>query len=95
MKTLDNQIVTIPNSKITSSIILNFEEPDFKMRVKVPFSVAYGTDMHQVKKILLQIAGEAAEKTPWVLLDPAPAVYFLEFGESGLNGQLVLWTNNY
>ena len=27
--------------------------------------------------------------------DPAPSVYFLEFGESSLNGQLILWTNNY
>jgi small-conductance mechanosensitive channel len=30
-----------------------------------------------------------------VLSDPAPSVYFLEFGESSLNGQLLLWTNNY
>ena len=26
---------------------------------------------------------------------PGPSVYFLEFGESSLNGQLLLWTNNY
>ena len=32
---------------------------------------------------------------PHGLLDPAPSVYFLEFGESSLNGQLILWTNNY
>ena len=38
---------------------------------------------------------EAAEKTSWVLTDPAPEVYFLEFGESSLDGQLILWTNNY
>lgn len=30
-----------------------------------------------------------------MLSDPAPSVYFLEFGESSLNGQLLLWTNNY
>ena len=45
--------------------------------------------------MLLEIAREAQEKTPWVLADPAPSVYFLEFGESGLNGQLLLWTSNY
>ncbi len=95
LKTLDNQIVTIPNSKITSNIVVNFTQPDMKMRVKLPFSVAYGTDISRVKKILLDIAREAAEKTPWVLSDPAPSVYFLEFGESSLNGQLVLWMNNY
>lgn len=43
----------------------------------------------------MEIAGEAAERTSWVLTDPAPSVYFLEFGESSLNGQLILWTGNY
>ena len=51
--------------------------------------------MSRVKKILLEIAHEAAEKTPWVVLDPSPSVYFLEFGESSKNGQLILWTNNF
>jgi small-conductance mechanosensitive channel len=95
LKTLDNQIVTIPNSKITQNIVVNYAQPDFKMKVRIPFSVAYGTDMSRVKKILLEIAYEAAEKTPWVVLDPSPSVYFLEFGESSKNGQLILWTNNF
>jgi MscS family membrane protein len=95
LKTLDNQIVTIPNSRITSNIVVNYAQPDIKMKVRIPFAVAYGTDMSRVKKILLEIACEAMEKTPWVLSDPAPSVYFLEFGESSLNGQLILWTNNY
>lgn len=95
LKTLDNQIVTIPNSKITSDIVVNYAQPDTTLKVRIPFSVAYGTDMSRLKKILLEIAREAAHKTPWVLSDPAPSVYFLEFGESSLNGQLILWTNNY
>ncbi len=95
LKTLDNQIVTIPNSKITSNVVVNYAQPDIKMKVRISFSVAYGTDMPRVKKILLEIAREASEKTPWVLSDPGPSVYFLEFGESSLNGQLIVWTNNY
>ena len=95
MKTLDNMIVTIPNAKVTSSIVVNYAMPDVKLKVRIPFSVAYGTDISRVKKMLLEIAHEAAENTSWVLCDPAPSVYFLEFGESGLNGQLILWTNNY
>jgi small-conductance mechanosensitive channel len=93
--TLDRQVVTVPNSTITSSVVINYAMPDLTMKVRIPFSVAYGSDMENVKKILLSIAREAAEQTPWVITDPAPSVYFLEFGESSLNGQLILWTNNY
>lgn len=95
IKTLDSQIVTVPNSKITSSVVINYAMPDLKMKVRIPFSVSYGSDMEKVKNILLGIARDAAEKTPWVLTVPEPSVYFLEFGESSLRGQLILWTNNY
>jgi len=95
IKTLDNQIVTVPNAKVTSSVVINYAMPDYTLKIRIPFSVAYGSDMERIKEILLSIAREAAEKTPWVLTDPAPSVYFLEFGESSLNGQLILWTNNY
>lgn len=95
IKTLDYQIVTIPNSKLTSNVVLNYALPDVKMKVRIPFSVAYGSNIKRVKQILLELAHEATEKTPWGVTDPAPSVYFLEFGESSLNGQLIMYTNNY
>jgi small-conductance mechanosensitive channel len=95
IRTPDNQMVTIPNSKITSNVVINFALPDVKAKVRIPVSVAYGSDMKRVKEILLGVAREASEKTPWVLADPGPSVYFLEFGESSLNVRLVLWMKNY
>lgn len=95
IKTLDEQIVTIPNSKLTSNVIVNYAQPDLRMKVRIPFSVAYGSDIKKVKRILLEIAREAIEKTPWAVPEPSPSVYFLEFGESSLNGQLLLYTSNY
>jgi small-conductance mechanosensitive channel len=95
MKTMDNQIVTIPNSKITGNVITNYAMPDIRTKVRIPVSVAYNSDIRKVKEILLAIAREAAEKTPWVLADPAPEAYFLEFGESGLNCQLIVWARHY
>jgi small-conductance mechanosensitive channel len=95
IRTMDNQIVTIPNSKITSNLITNYAMPDIRTKVRIPVSVAYDSDIKQVKEILLAIGREAAEKTPWVLADPAPTVYFLEFGESSLNVQLIVWAKHY
>ena len=64
IKTLDYQILSIPNSKITSDVIVNFALPDVRMKVRIPFSVAYGTDMNRVKQILLGIAQEQQKKRP-------------------------------
>ena len=95
IRTMDNQIITVPNSTITSGVVINYALPDNYLKVRIPFSVAYGTDMDRVTVILLAIAREAAEKTSWVLTNPEPQVYFLQFGESSLEGQLILWTINY
>jgi len=95
LRTMDNQIVTIPNSTVTSGVVINYSQPDASLKVRIPFSVAYTSDMDRVTEVLLGIAREAAEKTSWVLADPAPSVYFLTLGESSLNGQLLLWTRNY
>jgi len=95
IRTGDNQIVTIPNSKITSNVITNYAMPDVRIKVRIPVSVAYNSDIKKVKEILLAIGREATEKTPWVLTDPAPEAYLLEFGESSLNLQLILWAKSY
>lgn len=95
IRTMDSQIVTIPNSKVTSNVVTNFSMPDTTLKVRILFSVAYGTDMDRVTEILLAIARDAGEKIPWVLSEPAPAVFLREFGESALNGQLTLWINDF
>jgi MscS family membrane protein len=93
LKTLDNQIVTIPNSRITSSSVMNYSMPN-SMKVRVPVGIAYATDIPNVKRILSEIARELAENSPYILQKPEPVVYFLELGVSGLNFEIDLWTSD-
>ncbi|MCM2466625.1 mechanosensitive ion channel family protein [Methanoculleus oceani] len=95
IKTMDYQMVTIPNSKVASSVIVNYAMPDVKLKIKVPISVAYGSDVKRVKEILLEIADEAAARSKYVLSDPAPTVYFLEFGASSMDFMLVIWAQAF
>jgi MscS family membrane protein len=91
IKTLDYQLLTIPNSKIANSVITNYAMPDIKLKVKIPVSVAYGSDVKRVKEILNGIADEATKNSHHILSDPAPSVYFLEYAASSLDFMLVLW----
>jgi small-conductance mechanosensitive channel len=95
IKTLDYQIVTIPNNKLTTNIIINYSEPDQKLRITIPVSVAYGTDPKRVKEILLEIAQDAIENTGYLLNDPCPKVFFTEFADSSLNFILRVWAQKY
>ncbi|MDD1679249.1 MAG: mechanosensitive ion channel family protein [Methanomicrobiales archaeon] len=95
MQTLDYQLVTVPNSKMATSVIINYALPEARLKIKIPVSVAYGSDVARVRSILLDIGKEAAARSEYVLEDPQPAVYFLEFGESSLNFTLVVWARTF
>src|SRR5574341_54967 len=91
IKTLDNTIITIPNSKVINDQITNFAVPDTTVRVKVPVSVAYGTDTKKVDKILLDII----DKMPLVLHEPEPFLRFIEYAASSQNFELIVWIKHY
>jgi small-conductance mechanosensitive channel len=95
IKTLDSQIVTIPNNKITSNIIVNYAEPDQTLRITIPVTVAYGSDIPRVKQILLDVAQDVIKNADILLGEPAPKVFFLEFGDSSLKFVLYVWAKVY
>jgi len=95
LKTLDYQIVTIPNNKITTNIIINYAEPDQKIRIIIPVSVAYGSDPKKVKEILLDIAQNTIKTTEYLLEEPAPKAFFSEFQDTSLKFILYVWARKY
>jgi small-conductance mechanosensitive channel len=91
IKTLDNQLLIIPNSDLCNTMLTNQAFPDSRVKGRVNIGVAYGSDVDQVKQVLLDVAGEVAE----VLTTPAPEAYFVSFGESALNMALFFWVEEY
>lgn len=86
--TVNNQMVRIPNSSIINS---NFQNNSFFeiRRFSFEFSVDYATDMN----VALEALSSVPELCPSVLKDPAPAVWYNGFGESGINIVLAVWFN--
>lgn len=87
--TNDNILMIVPNSEFISSRVINWTHGDPRVRFKIPVGVSYGSDPRTVERILLEVAG-ANEN---VLIDPAPAVVFIQFGDSSLDFELRAWTS--
>ena len=90
IKTFDETVVILPNSKIANSKIINYNQPAAKIKEKIKIGVAYGSDIDKVKKILLNIA----ENTEGVEKNPAPSVYFTEFLDHALEFVIVTWVDS-
>ena len=90
VETLDNVSIIVPNSNFISESVKNWSYRDSKVRIHILVGVSYGSDVDLVEKTLLQV-GRAHEE---VLLNPEPTVQFLEFGDSSLNFDLLVWIND-
>ncbi|WP_457681689.1 mechanosensitive ion channel family protein [Thermovibrio sp.] len=82
-----NNLITVPNSKLTEGIIENSLYPEPKVKDSVEVGVAYGTDVNKVKELLLK----AVSGIPGVLTKPEPSVYFTHFGDSSLVFKLIYY----
>lgn len=81
-ETSDRSVLIIPNSEMLSSKILNwtfFGRGPNRLALKI--SVAYGSDVHQVTRVLDQICRQNHR----VLTEPPPQVFFSAYGDSSLD----------
>ena len=80
--------ITIPNAVMGNTRISNESGgPHEKFRLRVKVGVAYGSDIDQVKKLLMTVATNEKE----VCDLPEPRVRFRSFGDSSLDIELLCW----
>lgn len=89
IRTRDDLLVTVPNSVLNSAVVTNQSAPFTYRRIRVPVSVAYGTDIEKVEAILTKAAGDddlVVEADGF-----EPRIRFLRFGPDGLEYELRCW----
>jgi len=86
--TRDDIEINIPNSVIGNGKIVNETAgPHSKERVAVPVSVAYGSDVDEVRRVLIKTPVGVAN----VCDHPEPLIFFQNFGASGLDFEVLCW----
>ncbi len=83
----DNLVVVVPNNEIMRRDIINYTMSGDDIRLRIPFAVAYESDIERAKVLLK----ETAREVQGVKLEPAPIVIVRGFGPSEVNLQLRVW----
>ena len=89
VRTRDHIEYLVPNSNIISNTMVNYSLSSPLIRIELPVGVSYNADPHQVEKILLA----TAENEPLVNKTHSPAVRFVEYADSSINFELLVWIN--
>jgi len=86
--TRDDIEVTVPNSLIAASTIINESGGPWEMeRVRVKVGAAYGSDVDHVRGVLMEIA----QQNENVVDEPEPRVRLRALGDSALEFELMGW----
>jgi small-conductance mechanosensitive channel len=83
--TLQNNIVTIPNSKLADSIITNYQFPQQEVAVMVELGVSYSSDLDNVQAVATEVAQEVINELPEAIKTREPWFWYKEVGESNIN----------
>jgi len=91
-KTIDNQVLVVPNNMIWSSVVTNVTAQRTR-RIDLKFTVSYGDDLDKVEQVLNSIV----DSHDAVLDEPAPVIKLHELGDSGVMFVVRPWvrTENY
>ena len=89
VRTFDNELLTVPNSQLTSGVIKNPVAKD-TLRLQFTFGIGYEDDVEEATDIIV----DEAERHPEILTDPAPSVRLTELADSYVGLRSRIWIDN-
>jgi len=95
IKMLPNNVVLIPNEKLTKAIVINYYMPDKEMAVLVNVGVHYNSDLEKVEKVTCEVAKEVMKTVAGGVPDFQPLVRFNTFGDSSIGFTVILRAKEY
>ena len=90
IRTLADNLLIIPNGKLSESNITNFSKPKKDMSLWIPCGVAYESDLKKVEKITLEVAKNIQMNIDGAVKNFEPGFRFKEFGDSNINFVAIL-----
>ena len=89
INTLDNIVISIPNSDVVGSSINNYSAEELR-RVDMLFCAAYSEPTEKVKRAIMEVVDADSR----ILTDPAPFVALNEYKESVVEYVVRVWVKN-
>lgn len=85
IRMLPNNIVLVPNSKLSQIIVTNYYLPKKEMSILVDVGVHYQSDLEKVENVTLEVAREVLKDFKDKIPDFEPFVRFHTFGDFSIN----------
>ena len=85
LRTWTNNLVIIPNSRFSETIITNYSKPDEHVNVYLTCGVAYESDLERVEAVSMEVMQKVEREHPGVVRDYGVYFGYDTFGESNVD----------
>ena len=90
-----NNIIHIPNTKLSNAIIKNYDSGDPSFSVKIPVGVGYDSDLDVVERVVMEVANDLHQYMDQMNKQSTPSFKFKGFGESSIDFMVYFRGNKY
>ena len=90
IRMLSNNLIIIPNSKLSSIILTNYNLPNLEVAVLIEIGVSYDSDLEKVEEVTIQAAREILEKTEGGVKTFDPFIRYHSFNDSSIGFTVIL-----
>jgi len=95
IRTLPNNVVVIPNSKLATTVLTNYHRPAKEFSVLVDVGVGYNSDLQRVEEVTLEVAREVLRDVHGGVADFEPMLFYKEFSDFRIVFTVVLRAEEY
>jgi small-conductance mechanosensitive channel len=95
IRTLPNNIVLIPNEKLTKVIATNYCMPSKEMAVRINIGVHYNSDLKKVEAVTCEVGKEVMKEVAGGVPDFQPFIRYHTFGDSSIDFTVILRTDEF
>ncbi|NNJ13135.1 mechanosensitive ion channel family protein [Chloroflexales bacterium ZM16-3] len=95
IRQLSNNLIVVPNSLMTSTIVVNYSRPESEQSVLVPIGVSYASDLEQVERVVAEVGSEVMEEVEGGVPKFAPFIRYNTFNASSIDFNVILRAKSF
>ncbi|MFC1913621.1 mechanosensitive ion channel family protein [Chloroflexota bacterium] len=90
IRMLPNNIILVPNDKLSKSIVTNYYLPQKELAILINLGVHYGSDLKKVEQVTIEVAKEVMEEVEGGVPEFEPFTRYHTFGDFSINFTVIL-----
>lgn len=95
LRMLANNLIVVPNAKLSQSIVTNYHLPSQDLAVLVNVGVDYGSDLAKVERVTCEVGKQVMQEVTGGIPEFDPFIRYHTFADSSINFTVILRGKEY